>query len=217
MKPLTLATMAALLAIYTTPATAEQTNVVEYIHIRLLGYAQGETVKKGNQEVTQIQPVRLSTARVINALGQVTGKGFSPLSRLVLVTPAGGGVSSVEVRDGNTKVDVTGFFALETIGTPVVSSVLNTRNGQSSRVTYSIQRFALQDDPGYNQSLGLHFDLSGFSIDNSSNPKPRFGNLLRVDGAGVGDDGGKSLVIQGEVGVSGSSIEVVQDEDPPYV
>ena len=213
MRVLKLAAAAATLMIGTVLAQADQTNLVENMHIRLYGLSQGGTTTNRSQVVTSVRVTVLDSRRVIQALGTATGNDFSRHSRLVLITPLNGEPSSVEVRDGDVKVDVTGFFVLEQTGPGVHSSVLNTRTGRSSRNLYSIQRFVLQDSPDF-PALGTHFDVSGLAVDSSTNfPRPGPDNKLNISAAGNGDLNGVPLVIQGSVNISGQTLEVVPDED----
>jgi len=209
MKVFKFAAMAALLVIVTAQTRAEQTNIVETIQIRLLGLQQGDTRTNRNQVVTSVDTTWLGTDRVIQSLAAATGNSFSRSSRLVLVTPMDGGTSSVEVRDGDLTVDVTGFFVLEQIGDSVTGSVLNLRSGHSTQTIHSVQHFVLQDAPGY-PALNMHFDITGLGND-SSNDFRRRGNGLNIFGSGAGDRNGASLVIQGSISVSGQTLEVVPD------
>ena len=209
MKTLKLAALAALLALGTAQGRADQTNLVENIHLNLFGLKQGDTRTNRNLVITSVDTVRLNNRAVIQALGDATANSFSRRSQLVLVTPLDGGVSSVEVRDGDTKTDVTSFFGLEQTGTSVTASVLNTRTGNSAQITYSIQRLVLQDAAGL-PALAVHFDVSGLGTDTD---RTRRGpsSSLRIDAAGNGDSDGSPLVVQGSISVSGRTLEVVPD------
>jgi len=212
MRVLKLTAVAAMLVVGTILARADQTNLVENIQIRLNGLRQGSTSTNRTQVVTAVNAVVVDTRQVIQALGAATGNNFSSRSRLVLITPLDGvSSSSVQVRDGNNQVDVTGFFVLEQRGAGVHSSVLNTRTGRSTRTLYSIQRFALQDSPSYS-GLNTHFDVSGLAIEFSANyPVPGPDNNLRIDVYGNGDRSGAPLVLEGTINISGQTLEVVSD------
>jgi hypothetical protein len=213
MKAFKFAAVAALLTLGTVQLRADQTNIVETIQIRLLGLKQGATTSNRTAVVTSVDTVRLDNRQVIRALGSSTGNSFSPASRLVLVTPMNGTAATVQVRDGNLTVDVTGHFALEQLSTAVTSSALINRTGASTQTSYSIQRFALQDDVYGNVSL--HFSVSGIATDTATNRTRRGQRTeLNIDAAGSGDSEGTPLVIQGSINLSGETLEVVPDEGP---
>ena len=211
MKAFRLAAMAALLVVGTATTHADQTNIVENIQFRLFGLQQGDTRTNRNLVVTSVDTTWLGTDDIVQALAEATGNSFSRRGRLVLVTPVDGGTSSVEVRDGDQSVDVTGFFVLEQLGDSVTGSVLNLRSGNSTQTIYSVQHIALQDAPGYSP-LNVHFDISGLGND-TANDFRRRGNGLTVFGAGSGDRNGAALVIQGSMIISGQTLEVVTDTD----
>lgn len=213
MKTLKPATLIALLTAATVTAYADQTNLVENIQINLVGLLQGGTTTNRNTVTTSVNTTSLGNRQVIQALAAATGRTFSQNSRLVLITPLGGGDSSVEVRSGNIHVDVGGFFSLQTVSAAMTSSVTNTRNGNSSSVTYSIQHFVMQDSP-FGQTVNTHFDLNGLGADFSANHSiPGPDNNLNMDVAGIGDRNGTPLVIQGSISISGQTLEVVATND----
>src|SRR5882672_8218703 len=85
-----------------TQAQADQTNIVQALHIHLSAMKQGGTTTNRNVVVTSVDTDRLDTRQIVGGIGTVLGDTFSPLSRLVLVTPVGGSTSSLEIRDRNS-------------------------------------------------------------------------------------------------------------------
>ena len=209
MKVMKLATMVVLLAIGVTQTYADQTNLVQNINFRLFGLRQGGTTTNRSLIITSVDTVRLNTRQVIEALAAATANSFSSTSRLVLVTPVDGGVPAVQVRDGDNKVNVSGFFVINQIGSSVSSSMLNTRNGASVQNTYSIQRFVLQD--AGDSTLTTHFDVNGLAVETETNNvwQRRPGNGFDVDVTGTGDRNGDALIIQGSINLFGNTLEVV--------
>jgi hypothetical protein len=203
MKTMKLATLTLWVGLGVLQLQADQTNLVQNIGIRLLGVEQGGIVSTRNLVGTNVDLVRVNTHRVIGALGTATGNAFSPAANLVLVTPLDGGVPAVQVRDGATTTDVTGFFGLATTSGSVQSSLQNRRSGRTQQTTYNIQRFVLQDNGA--QSLALHFDVNGFATENSTSHS----NNLNIDASGSGDLNGNLLIIQGSINVFGNTLEVV--------
>ena len=209
MKSHKLAAVAVALVTAITQAHADQTNFVQTLHVRLLAMKQGGATTNRNVVVTSVDTERLETRQIIGGIGAVIGNNFSRSSRLVLVTPVEGGLPGIEIREGDSKVDVTGFFAFEQIGGSVTRGVQFLRTGDSVQTTFSIQRLALQDFPGY-PSLALHFDVRGLGID-TVNSRDGNGPRLdfRADVTGSGDSGGSPIVIQGSISTSGGTLEVV--------
>jgi hypothetical protein len=97
-----LAAMAALISLGVSQARADQTNVVQNIGIQFRGVQPGGPVTNQFTVTTGIAPAKIDTRQVIQALGAGTANTFSGRARLVLVTPLGGGFSSIQVRDVNT-------------------------------------------------------------------------------------------------------------------
>lgn len=217
MKSLKFVAVTFALATAITQTHADQTNFVQTLHVRLQAMTQGGTTTNRNVVVTSVDTDRLDTREIIGGIGAVIGSSFSPSSRLVLVTPLGGGSPGIEIRDADSKVDVTGFFLFEQIGDSVTRSVQHLRTGATAQTTFSIQRLALQDFPGY-PSLALHFDIRGLGVDTASSRAEDGLRLdLRADVSGTGDRDGSSIVLHGTINTSGGTIEVVSDGGPPPV
>lgn len=192
-------------------AQADQTNLVQTLHVGLSAMKQGRTTTNRNTVVTSIDADRLDTRQIIGAIGSVTGNTFSRASKLVLVTPVDGGVSQVEIRDGDVKLDVSGFFVFEQIGGSVSRGVQFLKTGDTVQTTYSIQRLALQDLGGY-PSLPVHFDVRGLAVDlqNSRDESGQFFDL-NAEVTGSGDSNGSETVIRGVISISGGTVEIVPD------
>jgi hypothetical protein len=212
MKRFTLA-MVALLTVAVT-GYAQQSNLVQNINIHLLGLKQGGTSTNRSIISTDVDFVRVSSRQVVVALGAATGNSFSWGARLVLVSPLDSGDRHVEVRDGDKKVDVTGFFSIEPVSDSVQRSELNTRTGRYFANDYFIERFALHNNEG--SAVGLHFDVRGFAIETSSNGIDRQpGGNLRLDAAGSGDRNGVLLILQGFISVTDGALEEAEGGGGP--
>jgi hypothetical protein len=209
MKALKLATLTILFGLAAAPGYADHTNVVQNLSLQLFGVSQGGTFTNRGFVITSAEVARLDTRRVIAALGTATMNSFSSTSRLVVVTPLGGGASAFQVRDGGNAVEVTGFFTWEQLSDTVQDSFLNTRTGRSFSTDYSIQRLALHDAEGY-PALTLSFDVRGFATMSSSNGGQT--SEARIEAAGTGNRGDDLLIIQGTLNVRGRTLEVVPDD-----
>jgi hypothetical protein len=205
MKTFKLALLAISFSLGSFQTFADQTNLVQDLRIQLYGVSQGGTTTNGNFVTTAANWVTLDTRHILAALGATTSNSFSRASRLVLVTPQDGSAQAVQVRDGSTTVDVTAFFAVnQAVAGPVVSSFLDTRRGRSFGAQYSLQHFALQDVQD-GASVSLHFDVSGFGVQNLMTR----GSYLNVNVSGTGDSSGTSLIIEGSISLNGGTLEVV--------
>ena len=220
MKSVKLAVAALSLVATLSQAQTDQTNLVQTLQVNLQAVSQGATTTNRNIVSTSLDSDRLNSGDIIASLGPVLGYNFSQSSRLVLVTPVDGGFTKIEVRDGNLKVDVTGFVVFEQVGGAITRGVQNLRTGDSSHSTFSIHRLALQDNWGY-EPLPLSFDARGLAVDNETTPQRRWSRRaridLRADVTGSGDRAGDALIIQGTVTVSGGTLEVVTNDGPPPV
>src|ERR1017187_10574877 len=95
MKIVPMAAMAALISLGVPQAHALQTNVVQGLSILLGGVQPGGPVTNRSSITRGIASARIETRQVIQALGAATVKTFSQQARLVIVTPLGGGNSSI--------------------------------------------------------------------------------------------------------------------------
>ncbi|HZR19507.1 MAG TPA: hypothetical protein VFE51_19625 [Verrucomicrobiae bacterium] len=212
--------LSAIVALLLSPlahARADQTNLVQDLRIHLDGIAQGQTVTNRNVVTTSVRFVRVNSADVIKQLGTATGNSFSSTANLVLITPLGGGTSSIAVRDGTTSVDVTSFFQYEVKSASVSSSELNLKTGRASSTEYSIQRLALVDSAG-SSPLTLHFDVQGVAVDSSAT-SPAGTTRTGLDAAvsGWGDQNANSILLEGTFRLEGNTLEVVSSAPPPNV
>lgn len=207
MKTLKLALLALALA-WAGQVHAQNTNLVQNLSIQLFGYAQGGVSKFPGTVVTNLNAVRVDTRQVIQALATATANSFSSTSKLVVVTPLGGGAPSVQVRDGSQNpVDVSQFFVLETTSGSVNGSVVSTKSGRGTGVSYEVIHVALQD--AWGTSLNLHFDVSGIAT-STSNISPTDPQLPQIDAnvSGAGDRNGNLLILQGSIDIFGRTLEV---------
>jgi len=155
---------------------------------------------------TGLAPVYIDTRQVIQAIGTATANTFSGRAKLVLVTPLGGGYSSIQIRDGNNSVDVTSLFAHDQLSDFVSGSVSNAFSRNTVNLDYSIQRFALANRGS--AMLSLHFDVNGFATETSSGGLPGVSNLA-IDVSGSGDLNGNLVILRGAIEVLGGKLEVV--------
>jgi len=210
MKTLKLAVLAVASLIGVAQVRAQQTNVVQNLGIQLYGVSQGGSFSNGTAVGTNVNFVRIDTRQVIQALAAASFNTFSSTSRLVVVTPLGGGAPRIQVRDGSkTPFDVTDYFNFQALTDPVNGSVTSTRNGRGTSVSYEIARFALQDADG--RTLSLHFDVNGFTTTDSSSVG-FFGSQgpnTDANVSGAGDRNGGLLILQGSINIYGRTLEVV--------
>jgi hypothetical protein len=207
MKMLKMAALSALLTLAMATANADQTNVVQNLRVQLRGVQPGGPVATRVTVTTGFAAARLDTRQIIQALGAATGNTFSYSARLVVVTPLGGGDSSIQIRDGAATADVTAFFIHQQLSASVSGAVSNIVTHRTTQLDYSIQRFALQDAEGF-PPLNLHFDVSGFAEERSAANLPGV-SYSQVDVSGSGDASGSLMILQGSVEVDGSRLEVV--------
>jgi hypothetical protein len=211
MKSLQLTTLTVLLGLAAAPSYADHTNVVQNLSLQLFGVRQGGTITNRNFIITSADVVRVDTRRVIVALGAATGNSFSSVSRLVVVSPLGGGPATFQVRDGGNTVDVSAFITYEQLSDAVQDSFFNARSGRSFSTEYSLQRLALHDGEG-SPALKISFDVQGFTTESSSNGGGT--TEVQIDAAGTGLRDADLLIIQGTVNVRGRALEVVPDSGP---
>ncbi|HWD93106.1 MAG TPA: hypothetical protein VG938_12245 [Verrucomicrobiae bacterium] len=208
MKTLKLAVIAIVALAFTAGAQAQDTNVVQTLSIQLFGYSQGGVSKFQSTVTTNINVVRVDTRQIIQALATATLNSFSSTSKLVVVTPLGGGDPSVQVRDGdNTPVDVSDLVTVQSLSDSVEGSVVNTKTGRGSALSYQIVRVALQDNVG--ATLNLHFDVNGIAT-SASSIAPSSLQIPTIDAnvSGSGDRNGNVLILQGSIEIFGRTLEV---------
>ena len=198
-----------LLAAGALPGLADQTNVVQHLSFQLMGLTQGPTVTNRNSVDTSVDFTRVGNRQVIQALGLATGHAFSRNADLVVVTPLGGGSSSIQVRDAGTTVDVTTYFTYQVLSGSVGNAQANLRTGRASGSNYFVEEFALIDAPGL-VPLTLHFDVRGVASETwTTTPNQGTRSEVTAEVTGSGDNGGVVLILQGSVQVQGYSLEVV--------
>ncbi len=204
-----LTALAFMITLGTVSSFADQTNLAQDLGFELTGYQQGATATNGNIASTRIISVRLRTRDIMSALGSGTGMAFSKAAKLVVVTPLGGGPSSIQIRDGTATVDVTAFFGYQAKAGTVSASQTNLRTGRAAGDDFSIQSFILSDSPGY-APLTMHFDLRGMASENwATTPAQGTRSELTAEVTGSGDSNGNTVILRGIVRVHGYSLEVV--------
>jgi hypothetical protein len=185
---------------------ADQTNLVQDLNLRLMGLTQGADRANGTRTVN---PTTFGTREVISLLGAATGNTFSRAAELVVITPLPAGTPTFAVRDGANAVDVSSFFTYQQLGGALESSEMNSRTGRSSTVDYSLQRLALRDSASY-PALTAHFDVQGIAVQTTTNsPRQGWNTGSEANMAGAGDRNGNALILQGDVTITGNTLEVV--------
>jgi hypothetical protein len=202
-------------------SVAQTVDEVLALNIQLYTVSQGNMTTNRDRISSNVQVDKLTSRDVIQALGASTGYGFSAQARLVLLTPTNNLDNwTVQVRDGNRKIDVTGFFS-HIAGSPSVGSAwVSTRTGAAGGTDYSVDSFALQDRPGY-PPLSVHFQVSGFTVTRSDGVVNRRGQITGQEDrivatvSGLGDENGAVNVIEGTISAEGVGTETVAPPTPP--
>ena len=204
-----------LVSLGTFPTWADQTNLVRNLEINLTGIQQGGATTVKNVTTTTLDKVKLDTSDIISALGAATGNTFSSNAQLVVIEPLPGGADSIEIRDGDVSVGVTGCFPQSYLSDLVGKSTVNNRTGKASGSSYGIQQFTLQDYVLF-QPLTLHYVVSGVTVENFTIPAiPGPRREMSADVSGAGDVDGKLVILQGTIRIFGQSIELVPGGGPP--
>ncbi len=118
------------------------TNLEQIINVTLTGFTGGAS------NATGVATVRIGSKDLIQSISTATSINFSPRAKLVLINPLVEGdtnfVSAVVVRDTlsrtNVDTDVSQFFGVSTIGTPVIKSKASS-HGKTSGTAWSIENF----------------------------------------------------------------------------
>jgi len=209
--------LAALILAGAAPTTLAQTQTDEVLvlNIQLTTVSQGPTTtNRAGVVSTSVQVHRITSKDVIQVLGAATWNTFSSNAQLVLLTPTNDlDAWTVQVRDGNNQLDVSGFFAHQPGALEVGSSSFNPRLATGSGADYGVDSFSLQDQGGY-APLTEHFSVSGLTITSLRGVVRRgqvVGQVGRVDAqvSGTGDNNGNAIVIQGSIHAVGNSTEVI--------
>ena len=192
-----------------------QTDEVLVLNIQLNAVSQGPTTtNRAGVVSTSVQVHRITSGEIIQVLGAATGNSFSTNAQLVLLTPTNDlDAWTVQIRDGNNQLDVSGFIAHQPGALEVGSSSFNPRTGNASGADYGVDSFSLQDQGGF-PALTEHFSVSGLTITSSRGVVRQgkvAGQVDRVDAqvSGTGDNNGNATVIQGSVHAVGNSTEVI--------
>jgi hypothetical protein len=192
-----------------------QTDEVLVLNIQLNAVSQGPTTtNRAGVVSTSVQVRRITSRDIIQVLGAATGNSFSTNAHLVLLTPTNDlDTWTVQIRDGNNQLDVSGFITHQSGALEVGSSSFNPRTGNASGADYGVDTFTLHDQGGF-PSLTEHFSVSGLTITSSRGVVRRgqvVGQVDRIDAqvSGGGDNNGNAVVIQGSVHAVGNSTEVI--------
>ncbi len=192
-----------------------QTDEVLVLNIQLNAVSQGPTTtNRAGVVTTSVQVRRITTRDIIQTLGAATGNSFSARAQLVVLAPTNDlDTWTVQVRDGNSQLDVSGFITHQPGTTEVGSATFTPRTGNASGADYSVDGFTLQDQGGF-PSLTEHFNVSGLTITSSRGVVRRgqvVGQVDRVDAqvSGTGDNNGNVIVIQGTISAVGTGTEVI--------
>ncbi len=207
---------AVLMAAALQTASAQVTNTYEalVLNFNLNAVTQGPTTTTSAGAQTGVQTSRITSRDIIVVLGAATGNTFSRHARLVVLTPTNNLENwIVQVQDGTTSVDVTGFIGHQP-GPNSVGSSLVRRNGATSVTEYSIDGFTLQDQAGF-PLLTAHFGVSGFTATSASGVVNRRGQLvgqidtIDADVSGTGDNNGAVEIIEGTVDAEGIGTQTI--------
>jgi hypothetical protein len=207
---------AVLMAAALQTASAQVTNTYEalVLNFNLNAVTQGPTTTTSAGAQTGVQTSRITSRDIIVVLGAATGNTFSRHARLVVLTPTNNLENwIVQVQDGTTSVDVTGFIGHQP-GPNSVGSALVRRNGATSATEYSIDGFTLQDQAGF-PLLTAHFSVSGFTATSASGVVNRRGQLvgqidtIDADVSGTGDNNGSVEIIEGTVDAEGIGTQTI--------
>jgi hypothetical protein len=204
-KTLTLAVIGTLLGVAAPRSTMAQTNVTLDLDFYLTTVSQGTVSTNDGVIVSNVRFGFIDEATIISELGASTSNTFSRRAELLLVFPTNAPNDwTVLVRDGSNSVDVTGFFD-HTNGTNTVgSTIFNPRTGGVTDTEYSIERFSLNDQPGF-PPLTTHFTVRGLTITTThgavATPAGVFGvtDSITADVSGTGSSGGDLILLQGSV------------------
>jgi hypothetical protein len=209
-------TAALLLAVALQSASAQVTNTYEalVLNFNLNAVTQGPTTTAAAGAETTVQTSRITSRDIIKVLGAATGNTFSARARLVVLTPTNDLENwIVQIQDGSTSVDVTGFIG-HMPGPNSVGSSLVRRNGDTTSTEYSIDGFTLQDQAGF-PPLTEHFSVSGFTATSESGVVNRRGQLvgqidtIDADVSGTGDTNGQVHIIEGTVDANGIGTQTI--------
>jgi hypothetical protein len=221
MKMIPTAALLMAVALQTAPAQVTNTEEALVLNFNLTAVAQGPTTSTPGGVTTRVGVSTITSQDIIQVLGAATGNTFSRRARLILVTPTNNLESwTVQIEDGGTTVDVTGFIVHTPGGASVGSAFVNNRNANAGATEYSIDGFGLQDQFGF-PALSAHFSVSGFTVTTSTGVVNRRGQVtgqtdsIQADTSGTGDTNGQLLIIEGTV--DAQSIGTVQVVTQPIV
>ena len=221
-KPITFIPIAALVlavALQTASAQVPQTDELLALNIQLNTIAQGPTTSARGVVRSTVQTSRLTSGDIVQAIAASMGTTFSGQAGLYLLTPTNNLDNwTVQVRDGNRAVDVSGYFRHQDGASSVASAFVNTKNGNAGDVEYSIDSFTLRDSPAFG-GLSVHFDLSGLTVETIRGIVQHgqvAGQMDRIVAkvSGTGDYQGSLLLIEGTISAEGVGTVTVTPPPP---
>jgi hypothetical protein len=198
-------------------APAQTTNIDEalVLNFNLNAVSQGPTTTTPAGVVADVKVSTITSRDIIVVLGTATGNTFSRKARLVVLTPTNNLEDwTVQIQDGSTVVDVTGFVGHQPGSASVGSAWVARRTLAAGGTEYSIDGFSLHDQGG-SPALSEHFSVSGFTATTSTGQVNRRGQVIGqvdsidADVSGTGDSNGSLLIIEGNVDVDGIGTEAV--------
>ena len=186
-------------ALQTAPAQTTNIDAALVLNFNLNAVSQGPTTTTTAGVSASVQVTKITSRDIIDVLGAATGNTFSKKARLVVLTPTNDleDWAAVQVQDGTTAVDVTGFVVHNPGVESVESGFAHRRTGATGGTEYSIDSFGLQDVEGF-PTLSKHFSLSGFTATASRDVVTRGQitgqqNSVDADVSGTGDSNASCL------------------------
>ncbi len=193
------------------------TNVIQNIGVQLTFLTQGSyrtNFPKTNNISSTVSRKVYATKDVIAWLGAATTNSFPPGAKLVFVkhVNSGGESSSIEVRYGTNRVDVSAFFANTTSSDEFHAATYNTVTRLTTGKTYEIFHLVLSNPTHYH--LVPAFALQGgatvtYVTARVGSTSVSADTLSAPNLAGTGTDpDGNSVLVFGSLSVVGTQTEV---------
>jgi hypothetical protein len=188
---------------------AASTNVVQYINCALTLLEQGPNkYPHAGLTIMATSKVKLITKDIIAVLGTATGNHFTPHARLLRVININNtSNTTIEVRDGTNRVDVTSLISITHSSTAVNVGATNSRTGIDNFATTDILRLNVSGTDPFSLRLSGLCTTRHTSI---SNGNTMFGvSELRGDLTGTGTDSWNvPAIVCGNVNIFGHIKEV---------
>jgi hypothetical protein len=215
MKTLLKLTVIAIVAFAAAQLRAAQTNLVQTISMGITAYQEGDVSTNGSIVTQPVIILKRATKDIIQLIAGALNTSISTKAKLLLITPIPEDDPTIVIQDGTNRVDVTGFFDVDTQASLGGFSV-NTVSGVGKGTEYQIFRLRLRDNGG--QILEAHFDVTGLSTVKTATigkPGAVIGEARGISAVlfGTGDftDGlvTHDLIVQVTLSVSGSTVQVL--------